>query len=222
MPHSEGDSLTELDERSPSAPDALSEEIPPELERCDYAAFGAQFFHVLVTADRVAGAIGALAGDDFAIGPVPVGPGKLARLTVTGQLGRPTARRRGREPLRFRLSIPADIDLLIEMPGQDNRFHGSVRVTLDVTARAALPLSVVFEIAPPAPEDVKVTLAGDGLRANLLRTLAGMDEEVHRYVTRFIARELDSPRVRAACELDIAAAVDQAWATRFGAHGARG
>ncbi len=216
------DSLTELDERSRSKSGQVPEEIPAELARCDYAAFGTQFFDVLVTADRVAAAIGSLAGEDFAIGPVPVGPGKLAKLTVTGQLGRPTAGRRGREPLRFRLTLPADIDLLIELPGQDNRFHGTVRVTLDVTARAALPLSVVFEIAPPAAEDVQVTLAGDGLRANLLRTFAGMDVEVHRYVTRFIARELDSPRVRAACELDIAAAVDQAWATRFGTRGPRG
>lgn len=214
--------MTELDERSRSKSGAVPEEIHAELERCDYATFGAQFFEVLVTAERVAGAIGALSEDEFAIGPVPVGPGKLAKLTVTGRLGKPTARRRGREPLRFRLTIPADIDLLIEMPGQDNRFHGSVRVSLDVTARAALPLSVVFEIAPPAPEDVKVTLAGDGLRANLLRTLAGMDEEVHRYVTRFITRELDSPRVRAACELDIAAAVDAAWVARFGARRPRG
>lgn len=194
----------------------LAEHTTAPADCCDYATFGAQFFDVLVTGDRVAGAIAALASEDFAIGPVPLGPGKLARLTVTGRIGRPTARRRGREPLRFKLTVPADIDLLIEVTGQDNRFHGTVRVTLDVAVRAALPLAVVFDVTPPTTEDVKVTLAADGLRANFLRTVAGMDEEVQRYVTRFLVRELDSPRVRDACRLDLEELVDAAWATRFG------
>src|SRR5690348_6038283 len=125
----------------------ISEELPPSEpgvpERTDYASFGARFFEVLVTAARVAAAVnGALGDEQFGIGPVPVGPGRIAKLTVTGELGKVTARRRGREPLRFRLTIPADIDLLIEMAGQDNRFHGSVLVGLDVTARAALPLAL--------------------------------------------------------------------------------
>lgn len=198
-------------------PEGLPPADPEQPERTDYASFGARFFDVLVTSERVAAAVnGALGDEQFGIGPVPVGPGKIAKLTVTGELGRVSARRRGREPLRFRLTIAADIDLLIEMAGHDNRFHGAVLVGLDVTARAALPLALVFEIAPPAAEDIKVTLAADGLRANLLRTFAGMDEEVHRYVLRYVSRELDSPRVREACRIDIANAVQGAWSARYG------
>jgi hypothetical protein len=190
----------------------------PEPERTDYASFGARFFDVLVTSERVAGAVNAALGDEqFGIGPMPVGPGKIARLTVTGEIGKVTARRRGREPLRFRLSIPAEIDLLIELTGQDNRFHGNVLIGLDVTARAALPLALVFEITPPAPEDIKVTLSADGLRANLLRSLAGMDVEVHRFVLQYVTRELESERVREACRIDVAGAVSGAWTARFGA-----
>lgn len=201
--------MTDLAERSPAS--------PPESDHTDYASFGARFFDLLVTAERVAAAVnGALGAEPFAIGPVPVGPGGLARLTVAGELGKVTARRRGREPLRFRLTVPAEIDLGVEMGGGNSRFHGQIRLGLDVTARAALPLVVVFEVAPPAPEDVTVTLAADGLRANLLRTVAGMDVEVHRYVLRHVTRELDSPRVRQACRIDVAAAVSGAWTTRYG------
>jgi hypothetical protein len=208
--------VTDLAARKAGVPE-FSEEIPPEPERTDYASFGARFFDVLVTAERVAAAVnGALGDEQFAIGPVPVGPGKIARLTVTGEIGKVTARRRGREPLRFRLAIPAEIDLLIELPGQDNRFHGNVLIGLDVTARAALPLALVFEVSPPAPEDIKVTLSADGLRANLLRSLAGMDEEVHRYVLRYVTRELDSPRAREACRIDVANVVQGAWSARYG------
>jgi hypothetical protein len=199
-----------------------SAESGSELEATSYASFGNRFFDVLVTADRVAAAVNAALGaEQFAIGPVPVGPGRIAKLTVTGEIGKITARRRGREPLRFRLTIPAEIDLLIELTGQDSRFHGTVLIGLDVTARAALPLALVFEIAPPAPEDIKVTLSADGLRANLLRSLAGMDEEVHRYVLRYVTRELESPRVQEACRIDIAAAVQSAWSARYGSRRSR-
>ena len=199
-----------------------SEPAPPEPEHTDYGSFGARFFEVLVTAERVAAAVdAALGAERFDIGPVPVGPGRLAKLTVSGEVGRVGARRRGREPLRFRLSVPVEIDLLVDMAGQENRFHGNVLLGLDVTARAALPLALVFEIAPPAPEDVKVTLAADGLRAALLRSVSGMDEEVHRYVLRFVTRELESARVREACRIDIAGAVQDAWSARYGARRGR-
>ena len=191
--------------------------LPPEPERTDYASFGARFFDVLVTSERVAAAVNAALGDEqFGIGPMPVGPGKIAKVTVTGEIGKVTARRRGKEPLRFRLSIPAEIDLLIDLTGQASRFHGNVLIGLDITARAALPLALLFEITPPAAEDVKVTLSADGLRANLLRSLAGIDEEVHRYVLQFVTRELESDRVREACRIDVAGAVQGAWTARFG------
>lgn len=195
---------------------------PPEPEHTDYASFGTRFFELLVTADRVAAALNATLGaEQFAIEGVPVGPGRIARLSVTGEVGKVTARRRGREPLRFRLAVPVAIDLVIEMGGGENRFHGQVLIGLELTARAALPLALVFDVTPPAPEDVKVTLAADGLRANLLRTFAGMDEEVHRYVLRYVTRELDSPRVREACRIDVAAAVQGAWSARYGSRRGR-
>jgi hypothetical protein len=199
-----------------------SEERTPEPEPTDYASFGSRFFDVLVTSERVAAAVNAALGSEqFGFGPMPVGPGKIAKVTVTGEVGRVTARRRGKEPLRFRLTIPAEIDLLIDLTGQASRFHGNVLVGLDVTARAARPLALLFEIAPPTAEDVKVTLAADGLRANLLRNLAGIDEEVHRFVLQYVTRELESERVREACRIDVAGAVQGAWTARFGSRRGR-
>ncbi|MGQ0625844.1 MAG: hypothetical protein ACT4PP_14495 [Sporichthyaceae bacterium] len=191
----------------------------PEPWECDYATFGQALFAELITPERVVTAVNSLAGDGFSIGPNPVGPGKLARLTVTGHLEQPTARARGTEPLQFRLTLPAQIELTIEVGAQVNRFHGSVVVVLNVTARAALPLAIVFDVAPVDPDDITVDLAADGLRANLLRTLVGMDEEVHRYVAKFIARELAGERLREATTIDVAALVDSAFAARFAVHG---
>lgn len=198
----------------PSAEIAPDASTTGEAEHCSYATFGERLFGILVTSDRVAAAIAGLAGETFEIGPLPVGRGRLARVSVAGRIGTPSARRRGREPLRFRVTVPADIDLMIELTGQQNRFHGTVTVALDVTVRAALPLKVLFDVAPPAPADVEVALAADGLRASLLRTVADMDAEVAKQVARFIARELDAPHVREALEVDVAAQVAQALAAR--------
>jgi hypothetical protein len=181
---------------------------------CDYADFGRAFFEVLVTADRIAGAVDGLAGQTLEIGPIPVGPAGIARATVSGRVGTPVAVRHEKEPLTFRLTIPADIDLLVEVGLQANRFHGTVTVGLDLTVRAARPLRLVVEIDPPMPEDVEVNLAPDGLRASLLQAFAGMDAEIAKFVARYVAREIASPRVSDACEIDIAARVDAAWAAR--------
>jgi hypothetical protein len=44
-----------------------------------------------------------------------------------------------------------------------------------------------------------------------------MDEEVHRFVLQYVTRELESERVRDACRIDVAGAVQGAWTARFGA-----
>ncbi len=45
-----------------------------------YEEFGRRFFEIAVTEDRVGGAIAAIAGDAFEIGPIAQGgPGKIAK-----------------------------------------------------------------------------------------------------------------------------------------------
>jgi hypothetical protein len=185
-----------------------------EPDWCDYAEFGRRFFGLLVTAERVAGAVDGLAGRTIEIGPIPVGPAGLARATVTGRVGTPVAVRREGEPLGFRLTVPADVDLLVEVGLQANRFHGTVGVGLDLVVRAVRPLRMVIDIDPPLPADVTVDLAPDGLRASLLQAFAGMNDEIAKFVARFVSREIASPAVVAACDIDIAARVDAAWTAR--------
>lgn len=185
-----------------------------EPDWCGYDEFGRNFFDVLVTADRIAAAVDGLSGRTLEIGPIPVGPGGLARATVSGRVGAPVAVRHEKEPLSFRLTIPADVDLLVEVGLQPNRFHGTVTVALDLTVRAARPLRLVVEIDPPLAEDVEVDLAPDGLRASLLQSFAGMDAEIAKFVAGYVAREIASPTVIEACQVDIAARVDAAWTAR--------
>jgi len=47
-----------------------------------YEEFGRKFFEVAVTEDRVGGAIGAIAGSSFEMGPMGQGPGKIAKVSA--------------------------------------------------------------------------------------------------------------------------------------------
>ena len=179
-----------------------------------YAEFGQRFFDLVVTADRLADTLAGLSGRPLEIGPVGAGPGKIARVTVTGSIGKAAAVREEGEPLRFRVALPLEIDLLVQLPGQDARFHGVVTVAIALVARAVAPLRVVFDVTPPEPGDVEVDLVADGVRAGLLRAAAGLDEEMKRYVARYVATELDKPKARAARELDLLARIDSARGAR--------
>lgn len=44
-----------------------------------YEEFGRRFFEVAVTEERVGDAIGAIAGDEFEMGPIGQGTGRLPR-----------------------------------------------------------------------------------------------------------------------------------------------
>lgn len=179
-------------------------------EWCSYAELGERFFDLVVTAERVAGTLARLEGRPLEIGPVAAGPGKIARVTVAGRIGAASSVRIDGEPLRFRVSLPMRIDLLVALPGQDARFSGTVTVGVDVVARAARPLRVVFDVTTPQPEDVEVDLVADGVRAGLLRAAAGLDEEMRRYVARYVAAELETPKVLAARDLDVLRLVEKA------------
>jgi len=47
-----------------------------------YEEFGRKFFEVAVTEERVGGAIAAIAGDEFEMGPMEQGPGGIAKVTA--------------------------------------------------------------------------------------------------------------------------------------------
>jgi hypothetical protein len=47
-----------------------------------YEEFGRRFFEIAVTEERVAAAIGQIAGEEFTMGPMAQGPGKFAKVTA--------------------------------------------------------------------------------------------------------------------------------------------
>lgn len=184
----------------------------PDDDRVSYATFGERFFEHAVTEQRILGALDSLAGDKIEFGPIGAGPGKLAQVRASGLVGRSTAERRPGDEVSFRLSIPVKLDLQVDLGVDRHKFHAQVTVGLTLTARAAEPLRVVIDIDAPTWRDVTVEVEAEGLRANILQRVSGMDREIGSFVAKYVARELAKPHISAARDIDVAARIDGAWA----------
>ncbi len=187
------------------------ERAPSEDDRVSYADFGAGFFEHAVTETRIVGALSGLSGDPIEFGPIGAGPGRLAQVSASGEVGSASADRLDGEEVAYRLLIPVSLDLCIDLGVDQHRFHADVTVGLRLTARAAAPLRVVIDVDKPTWRDVTVALRAEGLRATVLQRVAGIDREIGRFVARFVARELDKPHIQAARDIDVARRIDRSW-----------
>ena len=180
-------------------------------DEISYAAFGAAFFEHAITAERILAAVSGTAGDPIEFGPIGAGPGRIAKVRASGIVGEAGARRMPGELVAFRLTIPVDLRLHIDLGVDEHEFHAKLRVGLTLVARAAPPLRVVIDIEEPHSKDVLVEVEAGTRRGMLLQILAGVDREIARFVARYVAKEIDKPRVREATDIDVAARIDGAW-----------
>jgi hypothetical protein len=184
--------------------------MAPE-ETISYAEFGAAFFEHAVTESRILHAVAGITGEPIEFGPIGAGPGRLAKARAHGEVGEAQIRRLPGELVAFRLTIPVALRLHVDLGIDAHEFQARLRVGLTLTARAAPPLRVVIEVSEPGPRDVAVELEAATRRATLLKILGGIEQEIGRFVARYVIRELDKPHVRAARDIDVAARIDGAW-----------
>lgn len=173
----------------------------------DYEEFGCRFFPLLVTRERVQDVVQRLAGRPIEIGPVRTGPRDSATLTVRGAVRDPEvsdAHGDGQEP-RFDLRIPVSLDITVDVL-KANRYHADVVIALRLVARAADPLLIVIDVAPPSPEDIGLEFAAHGVRAATLGKLAGIKKQVIAQVAKVVRRELADPAIRT---IDAGARIDR-------------
>ena len=83
---------------------------------------------------------------------------------------------------------------------------------MTLTARALEGVRIFVEVDPPRASDIEVTVRAEGLRASIMQRVANVEGELRRFVARYVAREVSKPHVEAARLIDVAAAIDRAWA----------
>jgi len=179
-------------------------------ELIDYAAWGERFFATAVTAERVLGGVNVLAGRPIDMGPMGVGPGRIAKVTAKGRIGTATGERVGTDPVTFDVTLPVALEFVIEIGMEKLRFDADITVPLAITARGRDDLAIVIDVTPPQSADVVVRLKAQGLRASITSKAANVEGELKRFVAKYVARELEKPHIREATEIDVGAALAKA------------
>ncbi len=180
--------------------------------RCTYEEFGELFFRAAITPERILGAVDGIAGEPIDFGPMGVGPGRIARVTAKGQIGEATATEVPGIPITHQLVVPVSLDFTVDLQVEKERFHAEVEVPLTVTAHATRDLRIVVDVTPPNPDELKLDLAAEGMRAGLLKRVANIDGELRRFVAKYVARELEKPHIASTREIDVGVSIDVAWA----------
>ncbi len=182
-------------------------------EYVTYEEFGRRFYEIAVTEKRVGDAIGAIAGDEFEMGPMGQGPGKIAKVTAKVRIQEPKVTRSDGELITFAIRIPLEIDMVIDLRIDKPKFVVFGEIALSATARAAEPLLLILDVQKPRPSDIEIHVTSKSLRAELLRVVAGVDAEIRRFIAAHVAGEIDSPESVKAKVIDVAEQLDATWDT---------
>lgn len=180
-------------------------------EYVSYEEFGRRFYEIAVTEERVGDAIAAIAGDEFEMGPMGQGPGKIAKVTAKVRIQEPRVTRSTGEVITFAIRIPLEIDMVIDLKIDKPKFMVFGEIALTAVARAAEPLLLILDVHKPRPSDIAIHITSKSLRGELLRILAGVDAEVRRFIAAHVAGEIDSPASVKAKVIDVAERLDAAW-----------
>lgn len=176
-----------------------------------YEDFGRRFYEIAVTEARVGDAIATIAGDEFEMGPMGQGPGKIAKVTAKVRIQQPRVTRSNGELITFAIRIPLEIDMVIDLRIDKPKFMVFGEIALHATARAAEPLLLILDVQKPRPSDIAIHVTSKSLRGELLRIVAGVDAEIRRFIAAHVAGEIDSPASVKAKVIDVAERLDAAW-----------
>ncbi|MDT5097524.1 MAG: hypothetical protein QOC76_1261 [Mycobacterium sp.] len=180
-------------------------------EYVSYEEFGRRFYEIAVTEERVGDAIAAIAGDEFEMGPMGQGPGKIAKVTAKVRIQEPRVTRMVGEMITFAIRIPLEIDMVIDLKIDKPKFMVFGEISLNAVARAAEPLLLILDVQKPRPSDIAIHVTSKSLRAELLRIVGGVDAEIRRFISAHVAGEIDSPASVKAKVIDVADRLDAAW-----------
>jgi hypothetical protein len=186
--------------------------VPDDEAFVSYEQWGADFFAEAVSGERILGAVNSIAGQPIDFGPIGVGPGKIAKVRAYGAIGAANATRVDAPEITYRVDLPVDLTFELNLQVETHTFHAELLVPLTLTARAVEGVRVFIVVTPPRSADVQVQVQAEGIRASIMQRVANVEGELRRFVARYVAREVSKPHIVEARVIDVAAAIDRAWA----------
>ncbi len=185
--------------------------VNPHPESTSYEEWGAAFFREAINEDRVLEAVNALAGRPIDVGPMGVGPGRIAKVRAFGSIGQAEASPLPGERIAYQVLLPVEVTFELDLQVEKQRFDADVLVPITLTALALRGVRIHVHARPPRAREVQVRVRADTRRATMVQRLANVEGELRRFVAGYVRRELDRPQVRSARDIDVSAAIDKAW-----------
>ena len=185
--------------------------VAPGPQPIGYDEFGMRFMELVLHRDRVMESINRVLGEEFQLGPIGAGPGrKVAKVTASGTFGTVSGEALT-DVVGYNVNLPVNVAFHLDLGVDMMRFDADVLLPLRLTMELVEPLTILWHITPPLPDDVSITVKSDNRRAAVLQKLTGLDGELRRFVVRFVDRELEKPHVRKAMRIDLVTLIDNAW-----------
>jgi hypothetical protein len=176
-----------------------------------YDEFGMRFMDLVLHRDRVMESINRVLGDEFSLGPIGAGPGrKVAKVTASGTFGKAYGDALA-DVVGYEVNLPVSVTFHLDLGVDMLRFDAEVLLPLRLTMELVEPLTILWHITPPHPDDVSIDVRSDNRRAAVLQKLTGLDGELRRFIVRFVERELEKPHVQKAMRIDLVTLIDNAW-----------
>jgi hypothetical protein len=175
-----------------------------------YGDWGALFFETAVTEERILAGVNAMAGRPINVGPIGVGPGRVAKVMAKGEIGTATGHRISTNPVAFDVRLPVLLNFSLDLSVDVHKFVATVEIPLRLTAQSRDDLAIVIDVKPPAADEIQIVLKAKSLRATLTQYAAGIEGELQRFIAKYVAREIASPGVENARTINVAAALNRA------------
>ena len=177
-----------------------------------YAEFGEAFLRTILHKQRVLDSVDRILGDRIEIGPIGAGPGRVfARARAVGLFQPAFGEALPGPLLAYRVIVPIEVDFEVDLAVDVHRFHASVQVPVVLTARIEDPAVLHWDITMPSEDEVQLVLETTKRRSQVLQRVAGLEEELRRFLLRVIEKELAKPHVVKATRIDFPTIVDSAW-----------
>lgn len=148
--------------------------------------------HTAVSPERVGAVIRRITGDEVRVGPLPAGPGGVATANAVGEIGEPSIEVTGHDPLSYRITLPAALDVDVTAAGAKHHFDVEATVRLAIAVRLAPPLSLCIDPARPTYEDVDVVVHPKGIQARVLARSGIVEREMRKHIARYVRERLDT------------------------------
>lgn len=193
-------------------PDATVDAVPAATPPPDFHRFGEDFVRLVLHKQRVTESIDRVLGERFELGPIGAGPGRrVAKATAHGRFQPSFGHELSDGRPGFRVFVPVAVTFDLDLRVDSMRFEADVVIPLTVTTRLEEPVTIVWDIAPPTEDEVRLEVRTSTIRSSLLQRVAGMDGELRRFILRFVARELEKPHVQKARRISLVPLIDAAW-----------